>query len=313
MFDKSNRYFRGNDTASVINISEVSIRIIFKTKERRCRKIMRKIWIGWNVPYTCLFSYKILIFSLLLLFFLVSFSFAQQNYILFTTEENFNIDFLQVTDENVVNYTGGSFDLSSLLPAGTLPNYVSIDALGKLSANDIVISLDEDAVIDSVLYADEDLIKFNGSTFSLWWDGSAFGLPESVNLDAVHVFYASPQNFMFSLSEDAILPGTGYVADEDLIQFSNGVFTKKFDGSYYGIPREADVDAAAYKAGYIISLDSAVVINGTLYDDADLFRYTGGRFIMFFDASEAGLPEEININAVEVGGATDVPNWMVFK
>jgi len=275
--------------------------------------MMRKIWIGWRMLYNCLVLHRISIFSLLLLVFLLSFSFAQQNYILFTTEENFTIDFLQVTDDNVVNYTGGSFDLSTLLPAGTLPNYVSIDALGKLSANEIVISLDEDAVINSVLYADEDLIKFNGSTFSMWWDGSLYGLPASVNLDAVHVFYASPQNFMFSLSEDTTLSGAGYVADEDLIQFSNGVFSKKFDGSYYGIPREADVDAAGWKGGYILSLDSAVVINGTLYDDADLFRYTGGRFVMFFDASEAGLPDEININAVEVGGATDVPNWMVFK
>jgi len=236
--------------------------------------------------------------------------------ILFSTDEDFSINLLQPTDDNVVTYSSSTFDLSSLLPPGSLPAKVCIDALGILSQNEIVISLDEDATINATLYADEDLIQFNGSNFSLWWDGSLNGLPAQANLDAVYIISVSPQVFLFSLEENATLPGVGLVADEDVIRFSDGTFSIEIDGSSIGIPESANIDGIGkrhYTQNYVFSLDGATTLGGKLYDDADVVEYTGSGFEMYFSSSVAGLPSQININAIELLGSTEVPTWMIFK
>lgn len=180
----------------------------------------------------------------------------------------------------------------------------------------MAISLDEDAVVGGIgLAANEDILSFNGFNFTLWWDGSAAGLPPEVNLDALHINSVSPKNFDFSLKEDAVLPGVGLVADEDVIRYVEGIgFGMTLDGSSVGIPPEADVDAFAIlpnTGNFVLSLEGANFLGGNLYDDADLIEYNGS-FFMFFDASLNGLPEEININAVEILSQTEVPFWMII-
>jgi hypothetical protein len=257
---------------------------------------------------------KGLLFSVMFFVLLPLFLSAQSPNILFSSDENFSIGLIQPSDDNLVQYSVSTYSISSLLPPCSLPAETNVDALGRLSLNEIIISLDEDAVINGTLYADEDLIRFDGATFSLWWDGSAAGLPPEVNLDAVHIERAAPKKFLFSLEEDAVLPGVGLVADEDVLEFEEGVgFSTVLDGSAIGIPVEADVNGVA-KAGanYVLSLDSAAWIAGTLYDDADLIEYNGFTFSKFFDAAANGIAPEVDINAVEILGPTEVPDWIKF-
>jgi len=255
----------------------------------------------------------ILIFILTLA---LPFSAAAQYDILFSTEEDFTIDLLHPTDDNLIYYSAGNFDISSLLPPGSLPAEVNIDAVSIFGAK-VIFSLDSDAVLpDMGLAADEDLISFDGYSLGLWWDGSANGLPPEVNLDAVHI--VSPSVFLFSLEEDAVLPGVGLAADEDVIRCSGGVFSMELDGSAIGIPPEADVDAIALLPDttpltYILSLRGANEIAGKLYDDADLIAYTMGSFSRFFDAAAEGIPSEVNIRDVEIPGKTIVPDWMLIN
>lgn len=253
--------------------------------------------------------------QVLLILFLIVPSYA--GYILFSTDEDFAIGIIQPADDNLVSYFTDTFYLSGLLPPGSLPKQVNVDAIGILSQNEIVISLDEDVIISSTLYADEDLIKFNGSTFSMWWNASGSGLPPEVNLDAVYVLSVSPQEVLFSLEEDAVLPTVGLVADEDIIKRKEGVgFSMFLDGSSIGIPPEADIDAIAKDPStghYIISLDSDAVIGSTLYFDADLIEYTGAGFTLYFDSAGAGIPAQVDINAAEIVTATNVPQWMIFE
>lgn len=242
--------------------------------------------------------------------------FGQATDILFSTDEDFFLPSIQPKDENLVQYSGGGFAISSLLPQGSLPPEVNVDALGKLGLNEAALSLDEDALVGGIgLVADEDILSFNGSNFTLWWDGSAAGLPPEVNLDALHINSVSPKNFHFSLKEDAFLPGIGLVADEDVIRYVEGIgFSMTLDGSSVGIPPEANVDAFAIvpnTGNFVLSLEGANFLGGNLYDDADLIEYNGS-FFVFFDASLNGLPEEININAVEILPQTEVPFWMII-
>jgi len=257
---------------------------------------------------------SILCIVILVCFF--SFGLPGQDYsILFSTDENYILSPISPADDNLVLYGASVFSLSGLLPPGTLSQETNVDALGKMSANEIVFSLEEDASLpDALLVADEDLILFNGYKFGLWWDGSAAGLPPEVNLDAVHILSTSRIRFLFSLEEDAVLPSVGLVADEDILQYEDLTgFSMVVDGSAAGIPVEADLDALCrdpFTTDYVLSLDSAVWINGIFFDDADLLEFTGAKFVLYFDASVAGMPEETDLDAVEILEVTHINGWM---
>lgn len=260
---------------------------------------------------------------LLILFFLAPFMFltlfaTAQFDILFSTDEDFYLGSFSIlaADENLIKFSAGSFVINSMLPPASLPQEVNIDAIGRLSPNEIVFSLDEDAMLPGLgVVADEDLIRYDGSSFTLWWDGSSAGLPPEVNLDAVHILDSSSPKFYFSLEEDAVLPGAGLVADEDIIYFDGSNFVLAIDGSSIGIPAEAGIDALGIipnTSSFVFSLDSAAWLNGVLYDDGDLIEWTGSIFLKLFDASTQGMPVETDINAVEVLGRTELPDWLIF-
>ena len=67
-------------------------------------------------------------------------------------------------------------------------------------------------------------------------------LPKEVDIDALD--FITPATLVFSLQEDANLPGVGQVADEDLLYYNGDSITLIFDGSANGLPRETDIDAA---------------------------------------------------------------------
>ena len=246
---------------------------------------------------------------------------AQFEY-LFSTNEDCVINLLQPADENLVAYVPFTFYLSPLLPPGSLPAEVNVDAVSLLDGGTVVISLSEDAVLGGNPYADEDLIGWDGITFSMWWDGSAAGLPPEVNHNAVHIISALPVTFLFSLEEDAVLPGAGLVADEDMLMFSGATFSIVLDGSVEGIPAEAGVDAISLASDapplvFLLSLDCAAVIAGTVYDDGDILNYyePTSAFSLFMDASAQGIPEEVDVDAVAFlppEGPTGARNWMLY-
>src|SRR5690606_16510683 len=69
-----------------------------------------------------------------------------------------------------------------------------------------------------------DLVLWNGSGFSKWWDGSSNGM--SGNIDALHILDLDAKTFVFSTSSD----WNGF-QDEDLILWNGSSFSLYFDGS----------------------------------------------------------------------------------
>jgi hypothetical protein len=230
---------------------------------------------------------------------------AQASFV-FSHREDSSYGGIVATDHSLVETDGaGSYWLYATGLASALPPEVNIDAADLLSGGRVVFSLAEDAVIGGTLYADEDLLLWDGASINLFWDGSANGLPPEVNLDAVDVVSESPLEFDFSLEEDAVLPGPGLVADEDVVDFTAGSgFSASlvFDGSAAGVPPEANLDGFSRLSDtlWLISFDSAVEIGLTLYDDADVLEYdsSGGTWSLYFDASAQGIPGEVDLDAV---------------
>lgn len=251
-------------------------------------------------------------------FLFFTFSLQAQFDFLFTTQENFKIDAQEFTDDNILEYVKNKITLSSLLPSNDLPERVSIDAVSSLpGTTHVVFSLDEDVSTPYGYFGDEDLILFNGASYSVWFKGQDYGIPPEVNLNAVYIISADPKDFLFSLEENALLPGAKDVADEDIIRFQGDSFSLFLDGSEIGIPAVADVDAIGMipdssPSIHVFSLDSSAVIGGILYEDSDLIAYNGERLWKIFNAAERGLPPEVNLNCVDRVEAMHIAGWTLY-
>jgi hypothetical protein len=227
----------------------------------------------------------------------------------FSTGESWFVSIFSPTDQDIVG-TNLSQSWSLVLSTLTsqIPPNTDLDALDFKSENAVYFSLDCDARLGGSLYCDEDIIFWNGSGFSMVWDGSENGLPASANLDALHVFSDPPLYFIFSLDGSADLGGAGIVDDEDLVTFLQGLGSLNiaFDGSAQGIPSRADLDAVTVRneSQWLLSFDSPIRIGSVVFDDADLVSWNPGTSEFapapWFDASEYSVPDRIDIDAARV-------------
>lgn len=69
-----------------------------------------------------------------------------------------------------------------------LPDGVNVDAMTLAENGDLVISVDTHVNLGGTVYDDADLIRFDGSTFSMFVDGSTLGLEDTADIDAVTLF-----------------------------------------------------------------------------------------------------------------------------
>ena len=125
------------------------------------------------------------------------------------------------------------------VPAGANLDAVAVDGGGLLLSFDIAIDL-------GVAVEAEDLVRFDGTGFSLFFDGSAAGVAPGLNLDAADYL---PCNGHLLLSFD----GSGSIGgvdfdDEDVLEFDR---VSTWEMAYDGSARDArwgDVDLDAVQA-----------------------------------------------------------------
>jgi len=104
---------------------------------------------------------------------------------------------------------------------------ISIDA----ATGDLLLSFDVSVDLSGLDVADEDLVAFDGSVFSLYFDGSAHGVSEALDLDAAH-YVESNGNLALSFDGSGVIGGIAF-DDEDVLEFEpgSGLWTLAFDGS----------------------------------------------------------------------------------
>jgi hypothetical protein len=210
-------------------------------------------------------------------------------------------------DQEVLARTGAStfvMDITGLTAA--LPANADIDALDYITPTNVYFSLDAPAVLTGPgLVEDEDVVNWDGASFTLAWAGSANGLPAGADIDALDVTSEGPLVFDFSLNAPAVLTGLGLVQDEDLVTWSSGAFSLAFDGSAEGVPAGLDLDAFNDRGGleWVMSFDGPGTIDGVSFDDEDLVIFNTGAPAMFtglfFDGSGQGLLANADLNAAE--------------
>jgi hypothetical protein len=177
----------------------------------------------------------------------------------------------------------GFDDVTVTVTAATL--YFSVGALQTLSG---------------VPVTPQDIVAFDGSSFSLLLDGSDVGLDAtSEDIDA---FALLPNgHLLVSTKGNVSVPGLSG-RDEDVIELTpgtlgattTGTWSMYFDGSVFGLDAAGeDVDAVEPLAnGHIlISARDIVSVTGVTGEDEDVLEFTPGAntWAMYFDGTDVGL------------------------
>jgi hypothetical protein len=116
------------------------------------------------------------------------------------------------------------FDASAEgLPSGVITDAVSTENSSLLLSFDTTVNLNGDTVDD------EDLVSFDGASFSPFFDGSSVGVSSSLDLDGAHY---ENDRLLLSLDGSGVIDGV-FFDDEDVLEYDTvtSSWTLDYDGS----------------------------------------------------------------------------------
>jgi hypothetical protein len=155
---------------------------------------------------------------------------------------------------------------------GSLPSGVNVTAYHLLWNNDQLFSLDATALLAGGLAVEpEDVVRYDGNSYALEFDGSAEGIPFGISVDAVSKLGSA---LLLSFDKKVIL-GVVTARDEDLVRFDGSGFALFFNGSAAGVPGPLDLDAAHHMSGskVALSFDGSGSLPGVTFEDEDVLEY----------------------------------------
>ncbi len=118
---------------------------------------------------------------------------------------------------DVVQYDGSSYAIKFNASTESVPEGVHTDAVTVTAGGNLVLSFDTTVALGGSTYADEDLVEFDGLSFSSFFDGSAAGLAETLDIDGAHVLEGSG-NLALSFDTSGSIGGVDF-DDEDVLEF----------------------------------------------------------------------------------------------
>jgi hypothetical protein len=138
---------------------------------------------------------------------------------------------LTAEPRDVVRYNGATYSLEFNGAANGVPNGTQVDAVSVLNGGDLLLSFDTTVVLSGLSVDDEDLVRFDGSTFSLFFDGSVEGVSTALDLDAAHHIDANG-HLLLSFDGSGTVGGVDF-DDEDVLEYDPvaGTWLLAYDGS----------------------------------------------------------------------------------
>jgi hypothetical protein len=177
-----------------------------------------------------------------------------------------------------------------------------------------------DQDVGGLSVGNEDIVAFDGESFSLYFDGSDVGLT-AFRLDAFTVL--SPSEVLMSFTGAGSIPDiSGTVDDSDIVRFTgtlgsqtSGAFDLYFDASDVWLTRDGeDVDAVERlpNGHLLISTAAGFNVNGLTGYDEDIVEFTptslgpstAGTWALYFRGREVALDrssEDVDALAVTEG------------
>lgn len=174
-------------------------------------------------------------------------------------------------DEGIVADTiAGGIAAESL---GPIPAEADLDAFTILPNGDRLLSFDVAVALPGGVTAQPaDVVRWNGSIYSIEFSAAAAGVPPGANVDAV-VAYRGALLLSFDTS---VKLGAVQVEREDLVLFDASGFSLFFDGSTAGVPAGLNLDGADEidcNGRLLLSFDGSGVIGGVRFDDENVLEF----------------------------------------
>ncbi len=167
---------------------------------------------------------------------------------------------------DVVRDAGGSVTIELEGSTAGIPPDVAIDALAMTSAGELLLSFDTTVALPGLTVGDEDIARWNGGLWTLFFDGSAEGVPEDLDVDGVH-YVPALDALRMSFDRSGRIAGLSF-DDEDVLGFdrSSSSWSIELDGSARD-PALAAVDLVAVpepRAGWLVLTGSLALAAASL-------------------------------------------------
>ncbi len=188
------------------------------------------------------------------------------------------------------------------------------------ATSQVYFSLHNSQSLGGISFADEDIIGFDGTSFTKYFDGSNVDL-SGLEIDGFDII--SDTEILMSFTASTNISGVGTVDDSDIVLFrasqlgnnTAGTFEMFFDGSDVGLSTSnEDVDAFTLlqDGRLIISTTGSERVSGASGRDEDLLAFTptslgvntSGSWDKYFDGSDVGLSSEdiVGVSVDETNG-----------
>jgi hypothetical protein len=152
---------------------------------------------------------------------------------LFSTDAEISLPGLVAGSEDVVGHDGVAYTLIFDGSDAGVADGVSVDAVGIIDG-DLLLSFDSTLNTGTGTFDQNDLVRFDGTQFTLVFDGSAAGVPNEMDLDAAHLL--SEDRVALSFDGSGALPGVSF-ADEDVLEYDFSTGT--WEITYHGLAEHA--------------------------------------------------------------------------
>jgi subtilisin family serine protease len=233
--------------------------------------------------------------------------------LLFSTSGNVTVPGVGGTadDADIYNWNGAAFSRvidANVAPYG-LPSGANVDGFDRVSATEFYLSFTGQVNVPGIgNVQDEDVVYFNGTSWSLFFDGSVHGLGgnNDLDLDAISV---SGTTLYFSTLGNVLPPGvTGSADDADIYSWNGTAFARVIDASAgpYNLPANANVDGFVRvdATHFYLSFSNATTTVPGLgaVQDEDVVYYNAGTWSVYFDGTAHGLgtSSSLNIDAFDI-------------
>jgi hypothetical protein len=208
-------------------------------------------------------------------------------------------------DADIYNWSGATFTRRWDATAAGLPAGTNVDGFDRVDGTRFYLSFSVDTAVPGLgTVQDEDVVFWNGSAWSVYFNGTGHGL--TIDAEDIDAFTVAGSTLYFSTTGDALPPGVGGTPDDaDLYSWNGTSYARVWDATAAGLPSGTNVDGydrvdASHFYLSFSTLTTAVPGAGTAQDE-DVVFWNGSAWSVYFDGTAQGLTtDNLDVDAFDV-------------
>jgi hypothetical protein len=159
-----------------------------------------------------------------------------------------------------------SYSLMFDAKANGLPDGTMTDAVAVADNGDLLLSFDTTVTLGGSTFKPQDLVRFNGTTFSLFFDGTAAGIADGINLDGAQLL--SNGHLLLSFDISGTVGGVTF-RRADILEYdpSGHAWEKTYDSAALH-PEWAAAKLVAFYAVPVVVNGACGTANGQMFTGA---------------------------------------------